>query len=662
MHRSKKVKPAKQKETVSLRLQAKKNLQALHQAKISTPRMELETKRLIHELEVHKIELEMQNDELRQSRAEVEMLLRNYADLYDQAPVGYFTISRGGAILQANLTGLRLLGIDSKRLQRRRFDQFIATENRVAFNELVDSVLNGKKKYTDEFLMRREHGDEFWVQMEAISEDGYELRAVVMDITKQRIAEKKLHESEERFTAFMNYTPVIAWMKDESLRYVFINKAFERQHGKTFPAAFGKDDFTLWDAITAERFQANDRMVLASADKIETEECAPDQFGNQHFSIVVKFPIHSATGKKFIGGIAIDITERKRIEEELRASEERFRLLFENSGEAILLLEKNGLIYSANPEACRIFQRTERELKKLNRDGFIDVRDARLRKAREAGKESGRFKAELRLRRKDGSVFPAEVSSTVFYTSAGAERTSMIIRDITERKQAEALLHEKNHQLRALSARFAEMEEIERRRLASELHDQVGQSLVALNINLHTIQKQVGSNIDDSVQSRLIDSIALLKVVISCVRGVMSDLRPSVLDDLGLIAAVRSYSQQFAQRTGIEVSIEDEHPRLRLPDAINTALYRIALEAFSNIAKHANAQHIVVSFEVTRSRFIFSIRDDGCGFRFEKIKASKGHRTLGLVTMRERADLIGGDLRIESRPRKGTRIIVEVKR
>ena len=162
---------------------------------------------------------------------------------------------------------------------------------------------------------------------------------------------------------------------------------------------------------------------------------------------------YSERDRDFLSSIAAQIAlaiERKQAEEEVRESEERYRLLFENSGEAILITQPNGIIHSANPEACRIFGRTEEEITVVGREGIVDLNDPRLSAALGERKRTGRFKGELNLLRKDGTVFPAEVATTMFRDPRGNERTSMVIRDITERKRAEVAEREQRALAEAL--------------------------------------------------------------------------------------------------------------------------------------------------------------------------------------------------------------------
>jgi signal transduction histidine kinase len=216
--------------------------------------------------------------------------------------------------------------------------------------------------------------------------------------------------------------------------------------------------------------------------------------------------------------------------------------------------------------------------------------------------------------------------------------------------------------LRALSARVAEAEESERRRLARELHDQVGQNLTVLGINLNIVRAQMSQEATDQAGSRLEDSIALVEETAERIRGVMSDLRPPLLDDYGLVAALHWYGAQFASRTEISVTVRGDEPRPRLSARVENALFRIVQEALNNVAKHAEAGHVTVDVGAQNGTVCLTVTDDGIGFDAVRLADSGRHQGWGLVTMAERAEEVGGLFRIESRPGHGTRVIAEVER
>jgi len=236
------------------------------------------------------------------------------------------------------------------------------------------------------------------------------------------------------------------------------------------------------------------------------------------------------------------------------------------------------------------------------------------------------------------------------------------VRDITERKQAEHTLQQYTERLRALASQLAEVAETERQQLARELHDQVGQNLTALGINLNIIRTQMLEKAPASVLSRLDDSLSLVEQTAEQIRDVMSTLRPPVLDEYGLVAALHWYGEQYARRTNIEVLVEGEEPVPRLAARVENALFRIAQEALTNVAKHAQATQVTVAIEVQHTTLRMVVTDDGIGFDPAHLPDPDVGRGFGLLTMKERTEAVHGDFHIESSPGSGTRFIVEIVR
>jgi len=241
-----------------------------------------------------------------------------------------------------------------------------------------------------------------------------------------------------------------------------------------------------------------------------------------------------------------------------------------------------------------------------------------------------------------------------------ADQTALAVENArlfqTEREQRE--------QLRTLTTRLAEAEEAERQRLARELHDQVGQNLTALGLNLNIVRSQMPKETADLVHLRLDDSLALVEQMTERIYGVMADLRPPVLDDYGLMAALRWYSARFASRVNIIVTVQGEDPVPRLDAPVENVLFRIAQEALTNVAKHAQATQVTVAVEVEvdSGTVRLVVADDGIGFDPTRVAEPDERLKWGLLTMAERAEGVGGHFRIESSPRRGTRVIVEVAR
>jgi signal transduction histidine kinase len=239
--------------------------------------------------------------------------------------------------------------------------------------------------------------------------------------------------------------------------------------------------------------------------------------------------------------------------------------------------------------------------------------------------------------------------------------TRATVIDIAARKRAEAEARIHAEQLEAISQRVVEIQETERRNLAAELHDRLGQDLAAINLNLHLVKDQLSAGSRTKVGQRLDDSIALVERTTEVVRDVAGALRPLALDDYGLAVTLRSYGEQFAARTGIGVTVAAKEPVPRLQQDAEMALFRIGQEALTNVLKHAKAAMVRMTLVVDAQSVSLTIADDGCGF---DAQSAMDHRTrgLGLLIMQERLRAVDGSLRIESKPGAGTSVVATVGR
>jgi len=237
-----------------------------------------------------------------------------------------------------------------------------------------------------------------------------------------------------------------------------------------------------------------------------------------------------------------------------------------------------------------------------------------------------------------------------------------VTRDITNRrnaeqnqKQIENSLRETSERLRRLSESVLAMLEADRRRVARELHDEIGQVLTAVSINLKVVKNQA----DASLYSRLDESMTIVDRALQQVRNMSLELRPSMLDDFGLEAALNWYVQRFEERTGIRTQFVAAASGYDIPETIRTTCFRVVQEALTNVARHAKAQNVLVELRPDSESIRLVIQDDGLGFDHQAamVRGSLG-ASLGLLGMQERAQLIGGELEIESKPGRGTTVAV----
>jgi len=271
------------------------------------------------------------------------------------------------------------------------------------------------------------------------------------------------------------------------------------------------------------------------------------------------------------------------------------------------------------------------------------------------------FEVERRVVRPDGSErwiqvrgFPVKNQSGVVYRIAG------VVEDITERKHGGDALRRLAAELKALSRRLVELQESERRQLARELHDRVGQGLTALRINLDILRSELASRGLGAIRPRLDDSAALLGSMMTTIENVLSDLRPPMLDDHGLAAALDWYAASFSTRTGVAVALRASEPAIRPLHQVEITLFRIAQEALNNVAKHAGARRVEITLDHANGECVLSVQDDGVGFAGREDTLDKQKPGLGMVTMRERAQAVGGRFEVQALPGHGTRLTVWV--
>ena len=336
----------------------------------------------------------------------------------------------------------------------------------------------------------------------------------------------------------------------------------------------------------------------------------------------------------------------------------QFRLLVESvSDYAIYLLDTTGRVMSWNAGAERIKGYPAAEILGRHFSLFYLPEDRAAgrpdRMLEQAAKE-GRTNAQGWRLRRDGSRFWADVVITALKDRAGQlSGYAKVTRDLTTSRQAQ-------ERLQSLTRRLVQVEEFERRRIAGELHDRVGQTLSALNINLDIALGSLGDAAPQGLRTRLRDSLALVEGTLQTIEDVMAELRPPLLEEYGIAAALGWYAEAFAKWTNIAVKLDDAAPERsrQLHRDAAVALYRIAQEALNNVAKHAQASDVRVSVDADAAHVTLTVRDNGKGF--DPAAPEARATRLGMTTMQERVVAAGGSLEIESAPGKGTTLRARV--
>jgi len=669
-------------------------------AAVTSPRSQADATRLLHELEVHQIELAMQNAELRVARDETERLLEKYTELYDFAPVGYFTLDADGTIRLANLTGSVLVGIDRSRLAGRAFGLLLPAAHLPAFQAFLTQVFanEAQQSMDSELLCQGQPPRSINIEAQR-SPDGRECSAVVMDITERLRA----LDATTRLATIVQTTEDAIYTKTLGGIITSWNPAAERMFGYSAGDIMGKSIARLIPPNRAGEAEALVEKLLRGKPVayFETERLRQD-------GSVVYVSLSSALLRDEAGhavGVSItarDITERKRAEDSLRVSEIRYRRLFETAHDGILVLDpESSKITDANPFMTKLLGYPRDELigRELFEIGLLND-EAASRKMFQKLKRTHEVRYEnLPLENRDGRHQEVEVVANL-YQENGHAVIQCNIRDIAERKRAEiaqrrmavlsasnlklqkeidrrtaveaALQHSEQLQgqllkqaqmqqrhLRELSHQILHAQEEERKRISRELHDVIAQTLVGISVHVGALTKAIAGN--PKVLERKIASMhRVMEESLDIVHRFARQLRPTMLDDLGLIPALQAFMKSFNEDTGVRASLRASGGIEQATDAVRTVLYRVAQEALTNVARHARASQAEVTIRCLDGCVHMSITDDGHGFNVDDKSSTKKLQRLGLIGMRERVEMIGGTFSVESAPGHPTTVRVKL--
>ena len=418
---------------------------------------EVEARRLLHELQVHHIELELQNTELQEARNRMETLLEKYTDLYDFAPVGYFSLDEESRVLEVNLAGAAMLGLERSLLVRRHLERFVDPLSQPIFRAFLKKTFAGTAKQVCEVAILNGDGDPIWADLQAvpavsISDPCKWCRVAITDITSRKRA------------------------AEAQLRLEALNVRNQELHR--------------------------------------------------------------------------EILRRQAVEEKLKKSEEHQTRMLE---------------------------------------------------------QSRRMQEQMRL----------------------------------------------------LTRRVLEAQEEERKKISRELHDDIAQTLVGINVHLEALSREIMVN-PEVIRRKIARTQKLVEKSVDIVHRFARELRPTLLDDLGIIATLHAFMKEFTKQTNIRVHFKTCAGVEQLNSARITVIYRVVQSALNNVARHSEASRVQVSLETISDVVCMEIKDDGKSFDVARFLHHAKNKHLGLIGMRERVEMVGGKFSVESAPGQGTTIRAEI--
>jgi len=761
-----------------------------NQKKPGSSLSEVEILKLIHEIEVHQIELELQNEELKVAKdREIELASEKYAELYDFAPSGYFTLSKEGEIIDLNIAASKMLGKGRAGLIKSRLGFFISDDTKQNFNIFLKNIFAYNEKETCLVTLLTNGDLPVFAHLTGISTKNKEQCLVnVADITKLIEAENLISD----LSLIATQTDNLVIITDAKGAIEYVNNAFEKLTGYTLEEVAGKKpgSFLQGPETYPENKAAFSRALVKR--KAFTQEILNYTKSGEKFWVSISInPVFNNNGKleKFIA-IEQNITARK--EGELQREFERqdkealinstndliwsikndFTLIAANkaflnlmklttnyefikgdnilatnlfteddidycknqyqkalSGESFILETEmkenpksgpkffetnfNPIYVNAEVVGVACFARDITEYKK-NKEALIEY-NKKLQTAQEIAK-LGYWEYNLKTRKlfwsdevymiweKDKKKFDLTLESFIAtihpedrpgfdqlmkdawqgkkhieikyrillkngalkwilesgnFINIGKDQPihyEGTVQDITSQKEYESKILDANQRLRSLTAHLQTIQEEERINIAREIHDELGQQLTGIKLDASWIKNKCKIHFKEEEErmDRLINNI---NTTINNVRKIATNLRPGVLDDLGLEAAIEWQATQFEEQTGISSLFKTSNVSNNYDKTVNTAVYRIFQEALTNVTRHANATKVIVDLYEKNSILVLEVADNGKGIWETKKDKTQ---SLGITGMKERAIMINGTFSIKKRKEGGTMVRLSV--
>jgi PAS domain S-box-containing protein len=475
--------------------------------------------------------------------------------------------------------------------------------------------------------------------------------------TERKSAEKAIEAERQKLFSVLNALPAFVHLTGADFAIRFANRRFKEVFGEP-------GDRPCYEVLLRRSEPCGNCRALEVLKTRVPQKFAWTSALDGRTYEVYHYPFCANEGPLVLT-LGVDITERKQGEEALRESEERFRTIFEDAAIGICLADLEGRIITCNPALQRMMgcatdaligktfmEITHPDDLERNLELFRDLVARRLEQ----------YQLEKRYRRSDGQYFWARVTVSSIKGAGSAPRYNIaMIEDITQRKQMQDKLRESEQNLRYLASQLLTAQERERERIARELHDELGQSLLVMKFQAKHIERGLDLNQVD-IRKECRGMLQQLDQLVEEVRRLARDLSPTMVKDLGLSSALRRLVKEFSRHYGIKAAIDmaeglDEF----FPRETQIGIYRIFQESLTNIGKYAQASKLRIDIKREDSQVSILVADNGRGFNVDEVLGpDPTRRGLGLMAMEERARMIGGTLKIRSQEGEGTRIALNI--
>ncbi len=479
------------------------------------------------------------------------------------------------------------------------------------------------------------------------------LSVFLRDITEQKKSEKEFSKVKALADKLIDSLPGVFYFFDLQGRFIRWNKQLEEVTGYSAGEIANMHPADFFEAkeknFVVERIQSIFQQGINDTDaNLITKE-------GRKIPYFFKTVMIDYEGGPCLLGNGIDITERKRAETELRTSEQKYKLLFESNPLPMWMLTLPDYRFiDVNGVALMQYGYTREEFLKLSALDLRPPEDIAKFKAATSTNFRGVHHAGIwRHKKKDGTIIYVDiVTHDINYK--GQFRRLVLANNVTERHAAEEKLKDSYEAIRTLTGYLQNVREEERLNISREIHDELGQLLTVLKMDVSWLNKKIGPE-NDVAREKLSEILSLVDTTVRSIRRIASELRPTLLDDLGLYAAMEWHLEEFERRSGIKPELVIPETELALPDALKIGIFRIFQESLTNVARHSEAKNVNVSLLQKDNQLILTIRDNGIGFEEGPMSTKK---TLGLLGMKERSMMMGGVYNITSAKGAGTTVTV----
>jgi PAS domain S-box-containing protein len=599
--------------------------------------------------------------------------------LFEHAPVAVVLSDRAGKILRVNRRFTDLFGFVQDEVVGQSIDDLIVPP------ELMPEARDTTRIAADGFkeirstVRRRKDGTLVDVSVHCTTiamgsgerADEGAVYSIYQDLTDRVRAERDVVVAEERFRQLAENIDEVFWLTTpEQTELLYVSPAYERIFGRPRAEVYA-DPLAFLEAVHPEdRPRVRTSLPsLAQGSWAERYRVVRSD-GSVRWVRSRAFPIRNRAGDVYrIAGLTEDITEQKGAEDAVHERERLLELFFSQSldGFFFMMLDEpvqwdetvdkeqvldyvfdHQRITKVNDAMLRQYGATRAQLIGSTPNDLFAHDLAHGRAVWRRFLDAGRLHVETDERRIDGTPIRIDGDYICLYEEQGAGRIVGhfgVQRDVTARHRAQEELRLSEEQLRELANRLQAAREDERRRIAIEIHDRLGQALTGIKLDVAWLERRLTPD-DDALHQRAQGTLRHIDAAIESVKRIGAELRPAVLDTLGLTAAIEWQADEFTQRTGISCHLELPARPPVVDDARSTALFRVVQEALTNVARHASARRVDIRLEQENGHLVLEVADDGKGLGDGQ---TTGPRSLGIAGMRERLGMHGGRLRIASR-------------